>query len=113
MVSYITADEQRNIRSEIEEAQRILQRVFLHLKPLERTDDRVTRTEQAVSAIERLLWTMTSGPGRLGPAAKVRAILTLPGPAPEPGHGGKPFLTGGRTGEKGVHGCKEVQSAHA
>lgn len=78
MISYIPADEQRAIRSEMEQAKRILQQVFLRLNPLDRADERVVRTEQVLSALERVLWTMTSGPGRLGPPVKVRAVLTPP-----------------------------------
>ena len=78
MISYITADEQRQIRSELESVQRVMQTVFSRLKPLNRSDERVTRTESALAAIERLLWAMTSGPGRLGPSVPVQAILKPP-----------------------------------
>jgi len=78
MISYITADEQRQIRSELESVQRMMQTVFSRLKPLDRSDERVTRTEMALAAIERVLWAMTSGPGRLGPSVPVQAILKLP-----------------------------------
>jgi hypothetical protein len=75
MISYITADEQKQIRLELEEVQGILQTVFARLRPLDRSDERVVRTEAALASIERVLWTMTSGPGRMGPAVPVRAIL--------------------------------------
>jgi hypothetical protein len=78
MISYIRADDQRKIRSELEEVQRIMQTVFSRLNPLERSDERVTRTEAALAAVERVLWTMTSGPGRLGPKFPVHAILKVP-----------------------------------
>ena len=55
MISYITADEQRQIRSELESVQRMMQTVFSRLKPLDRSDERVTRTEMALAAIERVL----------------------------------------------------------
>jgi len=78
MISYITADEQKQIRLELEEVRGILQTVFARLRPLDRSDERVIRTEAAIAGIERVLWTMTSGPGRLGPSVPVRAILPLP-----------------------------------
>ena len=71
-------DEQKTIRSEIEQAREIIQQVFLRLSRLDRTDERVMRTGQALSALERVSWTMTSDPGRLGPAAKPFAILIPP-----------------------------------
>jgi|ERR1700761_994103 len=82
MISYITADDQRKIRSELEQARNILHKIFSRLKPLERSDERVTRTEAALASIERALWAMTSGPGRLGPAVRIDAILKVPTPNP-------------------------------
>ena len=73
MTSYITMDEQRTIRSEVEHAMRITQQILWRLDPLERSDERISRTEQALAALERLLWTTTSGQGRGGPAVKARA----------------------------------------
>jgi hypothetical protein len=78
MTSYILADDQRKIRSDLEEAQRIMHTVYSRLKPLCRSDERVTRTEDALAAIERVLWAMTLGPGRLGPATRIHAILKVP-----------------------------------
>lgn len=78
MNSYITADEQSKIRCEIEQIQRSTEEIFLRLNPLDRSDERIIRTEQLLSAVERLLCAMTSGPGRLGPAAMVRPILVPP-----------------------------------
>lgn len=78
MISYVTADEQRAIRSDLEQVERILMEVFERLKPLSRDDERVTRTECALASLKRLFWVMTSGPGRLGPAMKQEAILALP-----------------------------------
>jgi hypothetical protein len=77
MISYITADEQRKIRAELEQAQNILCIVFSRLKPLARSDERVTRTEAALASLQRALWAMTSGPGRLGPAVRIQAILKV------------------------------------
>jgi TPP-dependent trihydroxycyclohexane-1,2-dione (THcHDO) dehydratase len=78
MISYVTADEQRAIRSDLEQVERILMGVFSRLKPLSRDDERVTRTECVLASLKRLFWVMTSGPGRLGPAVKRDAILALP-----------------------------------
>ncbi len=80
MISYITADDQRKIRSELEKAKHILHTIFSKLNPLDRSDERVRRTEAALAAIERALWAMTSGPGRLGPAVRIHAILKVPAP---------------------------------
>ena len=117
MISYITADEQRTIRSEIEHARHLLEKVFLRLSLLERTDDRVTRTEQALSALERTLWTMTSGPGRLGPPAKVHAILRLPGPstshaAPDRRNGNPSSFALRKAANADSRAVKVVQSAN-
>jgi hypothetical protein len=113
MISYIPADEQRTIMCEIEEARNLVQQVFLRLKPLARTDQRVTRAEEALSALERLLWTTTSGPGRLGPPTTIRAILTTPGSSSESGRNGKPFLVASPPPQTGIKTPKEVQRAHA
>lgn len=113
MISYIPADEQRTIMCEIEEARNLVQQVFLRLKPLARTDQRVTRAEEALSALERLLWAATSGPGRLGPPARKRAVLTVPGPSAERSYNGKPFLIAGPPAQTGIKTPKEVQRACA
>lgn len=78
MTSYVTADEQRKIRSELEQVQHIMQTILERLNPPDRTDERVTRIEATLAAIERALWTMTAGPGRLGPAVRIRPILRIP-----------------------------------
>jgi hypothetical protein len=75
MTSYITADDQRKIRSELAEIDAILQTILTRLTPLEKHDERVIRTQEVIAALQRLLWAMTSGPGRLGPAVKIEAIL--------------------------------------
>src|SRR5689334_10102180 len=80
MLSYVTADDQRRIRSELAQVESLLQTVFARLKNLDRRDERVTRTESTIAALQRLLWTMTSGPGRLGDPIKVQPILTIPNP---------------------------------
>ncbi len=80
MISHIAGDNQRKIRSELEQAQRILHTICSRLKPLDRSDERVQRTEAALAAVERALWAMASGPDSIGPAAKIRAIVTVPGP---------------------------------
>jgi hypothetical protein len=86
MAKRITADDQRKIKSELEDVRRIMRTIFLRLKSLDRGDIRVTRTEAALAAIERVLWTVTSEPGGVGRSAPIHAILSLPvplSPAPE------------------------------
>jgi hypothetical protein len=80
MTSYIPVDDQKTIRSELEAVQRRMRIVLSRLGPLDRNDVRVTRTEAVLAAIERTLWAMTSGPGRLGPEMPVQAILKVPAP---------------------------------
>ena len=75
MTSHIAADEQRMIRMGIEEIRRITQQIFARLETLDRTDQRVVRTEQALCAIDRLSWSISWGPDSFGPPANVRAIL--------------------------------------
>jgi hypothetical protein len=75
VVAYIDANDQRKLIAELEGVQSALQDVFAKLKPLDSRDERVTRTEAALAAVTRLLWTMTSGPGGVGPPMPVTAIL--------------------------------------
>ena len=78
MICNILADDQRTIRSDLEQIQRVMHGILAQMKHLDRTDERVRRSEAALASIERVLWAMTAGPGRLGPAVKIHSILTLP-----------------------------------
>jgi hypothetical protein len=71
----LSADEQRNIRVEIEDATRILERVLTRLSPLDPEDDRVERAQCAIAALKRLSWSMGTGMGRLPMPVKIEAVL--------------------------------------
>ena len=80
MAKYITSDDPTKIRSELEEVQRAMQRIFSRLKSLGKNEISVTRAEAALAAIERVLWTVTSEGGGLSPSVPIRAILSVPFP---------------------------------
>lgn len=83
MNCHLSADEQRKIRVELEEATRILERVLTRLSPLDPEDDRVWRAQCAMAALKRLSWSMGTGMGRLPMPVKIEAVLdTAPTPGP-------------------------------
>lgn len=76
MNGYLSADEQRTIRAELDQVGRILERVLSRLAPLDPNDDRVSRTECALASLKRLYWSMSNGRGRLAFPAKIEPVLT-------------------------------------
>lgn len=78
MTPYLSADEQRKIRTELDEIGRILERVLSRLAPLDRDDDRVVRTECVLASLKRLYWSMSCGRGRLGLPVKIESVLNPP-----------------------------------
>ncbi len=81
MTAHITADEQRNVRAELDQIGCLMERVFSRLAPLERNDDRVLRAECVMAALSRLSWSLSTGRGSLGLPVKIEAVLNSPQPA--------------------------------
>ena len=75
MNAHLSADEQRKIRAELDEVGRILERVLSRLAPLNRNDDRVSRTECVLASLQRLYWSMSNGRGRLALPVKIESVL--------------------------------------
>lgn len=81
MTAHFTADEQRNVRAELDEIGRLLDRVFSRLAPLDRNDDRVLRAECVMAALRRLSWSLGTARGSLPASIKIEAVLNSPSPA--------------------------------
>lgn len=76
MNAHLSADEQRKIRTELDEIGRILEKILSRLAPLERSDDRVSRTECVLASLKRLSWSMSNGKGRLPFPVKIESVLS-------------------------------------
>ncbi len=77
MNAHLSADEQRTIRAEMDEIGRILEKIRSRLAPLDRNDDRVSRTECVVASLKRLYWSMSNGRGRLALPVKIESVLKI------------------------------------
>lgn len=75
MNAHLSADEQRTIRAEMDEIGRILEKIRSRLAPLDRNDDRVSRTECVLASLKRLYWSMSNGRGRLALPIKIESVL--------------------------------------
>lgn len=75
MNAHLSADEQRKIRAELDEIGRILENILARLAPLDRNDDRVSRTECVLASLKRLYWSMSNGRGRLSFPVKIESVL--------------------------------------
>lgn len=76
MNAHLSADEQRKIRTELDEIGRILEKILSRLAPLDRSDDRVSRTECVLASLKRLSWSMSNGKGRLPFPVKIESVLS-------------------------------------